>query len=94
MPSLDELIGQKIVLVPKKKFHPQDIQPYVVTLRAVESGGLWIQHPTLSQVIADAFKKKVEDLPQDPVFFLPYSEIWHIVAFAVRLDEKSLGVQP
>ncbi len=94
MPSLEELIGQKIVFVPKTKFHPEDTQPYVVTLRGVESGGLWIQHPTLSRVIADTLKMKAEDLPEDPVFFLPYSEIWHIVAFSARLEEKSLGLQP
>ena len=56
MPSLNELIGQNIVFCPKTKFHPNDTRPYVVILRAVESGGVWIQHPKLSRIVAEALE--------------------------------------
>lgn len=93
MPSLDELVSQKVILCPKSKFQPNDsCSLYLVTLRAVEAGGVWIEHSTLTQIVAQAVGKKPNELPRDPVFFLPYSEISHIVTFSVRIDEETLGL--
>ena len=91
MLSLNDLIGSKIIMCPKQKFQPQT-NLYAVTLRGVENGGIWIQHSVLSRIVAESVDKSVSDLPKDPVFFFPYSEIEHLVAFSTRLDPLALGL--
>jgi hypothetical protein len=91
--NLSELIGQKIIFFPKNKFAPQDEDgKYVAILRGVEAGGIWIEHPTLTGLVASSIGKKPEELTKDAVFFFPYSQITWVVSFSTRLDLKSLGL--
>jgi hypothetical protein len=89
--SLNDLIGKTVIISPKQKFRPE-ADLYAVTLHGVEVGGIWVEHPVLSGVVAASVHKTVEELPNDPVFFFPYSEIEHLVAFSPRIDPKALGL--
>jgi len=91
MLTLNDLVGTKVILCPKQKFQA-NTNLYAVTLHGVEVGGLWIEHPALSEIVAHSVHKTVEELPKDPVFFFPYSEIEHLSAFSTRIDPKSLGL--
>lgn len=94
MINLNDLIGKKVLFVSKQRFHPEDKEgsPYLVKLHGVEAGGVWIEHATLTAIVAASLGKKPEDLLNDTVFFFPYSEIRHIVSFSTRLDLESLGL--
>ncbi len=91
MLTLNDLIGKTVLLSPKQKFDAGG-GIYAVKLHSAEVGGIWVEHPALSKIVADAVHKTVEELPDDPVFFFPYSEIDHLVAYSTRIDEKTLGL--
>jgi len=92
MLSLNDLVGKMIVMCPKKPFRDANTILYAVKLHAVESGGIWVEHPVLSEIVAQAVHKTVKELPNDPVFFFPYSEIEHLVAYSTRLDPEAFGL--
>jgi hypothetical protein len=93
MISLNELVGEKIIFRPKQRFQPSDSDgPYIVTLQGVEAGGVWIEHPALTAIVAASVGKKANDLVTGIVFFFPYSEIHSIAYSLTRLDPEALGL--
>jgi hypothetical protein len=91
--TLSDCVGETIFLRPKVKFRPEDRSGlYAVILHGVESGGIWVEHPTLTEIVASSVGKKPSDFPKQTLFFFPYSEIEHIVNFATKLDPESLGL--
>ena len=88
MLRLDDLIGKKIMVCPKNKFCDADSDGtvYTVKLHGVEASGVWIESPDLTR-IAKGFAPQ----QKKPVFFVPHAQIEFLLAFSLRLDEKSLG---
>lgn len=88
MLRLDDLIGKKIMICPKKQFRDADSNGtvYTVTLHGVEVSGVWIESPALTK-IAKGFAPQ----QKKPIFFVPHAQIEFLLAFSLRLDEKALG---
>ncbi len=88
MLRLDDLIGKKVMICPKKRFRDADTDGtlYTVKLHGVEVSGVWIESPELAR-IAKGFAHQ----EKKPVFFLPHAQIEFLLAFSLHLDEKSLG---
>jgi hypothetical protein len=81
----DELVGKKITIA----IVSSDLN-YVVKLRGVEAGGIWIESRRLETLLghksATMNRPKSPKPPTKPVFFIPYSQI----GFAVY-DSTDLG---
>jgi hypothetical protein len=96
MVRFEDLIGQRLLMFPKKAFRPQETGPtlYPVTLRGVEPGGIWIENEAVTEMVAAALRpvRDISDMQTKPVCFFPFSEIQFLTAFSLPLDEASLGV--
>ena len=87
MVRLEDLIGKKVLFVPKVPFREGEKSgtSYTVTLHGVEMGGVWIQSKALTRLVGDLAPKQ-----KSPVFFVPYGEIQFLIAYSLNLDEQSL----
>lgn len=72
--TLDKLVGETIVIL-APQFDPTLY--YRVKLHAVENGGIWIESQDFTTQILSHFKATIA--PKTLVFFLPFSQISHIL---------------
>jgi hypothetical protein len=87
--NLDGLLGKTITL---SLMHSEEAG-YDVTLRGVETGGIWVQGPSLDKLIGyeRPKKSKVSKVPpKRPIIFIPYAQIAFVLTSSTELDEKSL----
>ena len=84
---LDEIIGKKLTLSLVSSTAPY----YIVTLRGVEAGGIWVEGAKLDALIghkpARITRPKSTKPPTRPVFFIPYSQIVFAAYLSVDLSE-------
>jgi hypothetical protein len=80
--TLSERIGEQIIL-----FIPiiSKTDLLLVTLHAVEAGGIWIENEKNSQLLLDAMKAPAI---KTPVLFIPY----HQIGFGLDNLEKGLSL--
>jgi hypothetical protein len=78
-PSLQNLVGQQVTaLIPA--LHPSTLTQ--VTIHAVETGGIWIEHnPVTHKILRDA---KQAASAKTVMLFVPYSGIDWILALLSR----------
>lgn len=89
--SFESLIGQKVAIA-SLILGNDLLHLHEVTVRGVESGGLWIERAELTQDILRKFK--AQSAPRTVVFFLPYHQI-HIAMSAIdliSLSESAFGL--
>jgi hypothetical protein len=90
MIRLEELIGEKIAVRSKRKFHEEDTGTLnIAVLRGVESGGIWLEHKSLVKTVADGVGVSADRFQKQPVFFFPYSELDFLTVFSAVLDENT-----
>jgi hypothetical protein len=86
--QLSDLIGKEILIsIP---FLSPTFEN--VTLRGVDSGGIWIESQNIANITLVAIGSS--GVPTAIVLFFPYNQIRFAMAFApgVSLNEKALGV--
>lgn len=83
MQSLDSLIGRKVLVAIKDSEEAY----YELQLHAVEQGGVWLQGDTLSSLVGPIWRPS-DRPPEIPVVFVPYDQLFFLVASSVDLHEK------
>jgi hypothetical protein len=78
MRNFKQLVGHQVLIA---TVHDKKLQD--VTIAAVDDGGIWFTSESYKNTIMNAFK--VAELVKEPVFFLPYCQMF----FAVRTVEHT-----
>lgn len=83
---LDEIIGKKITLSLVRSKNP-----YILTLRGVEAGGIWVEGGSLDALTGHKSSQKERPKspkpPTRPVVFIPYPQVVFAVYHSTDLGE-------
>jgi hypothetical protein len=87
MQSLNSLIGKEVSITLLRS----EESSYTVTLHGVEQGGIWIESREIEKLMGHDAKKRSKGAPTEkPVFFIPFSSLFFLIASSVELDERTL----
>ena len=87
MQNLSSLIGGKVSITLLRS----EASSYTVILHGVEHGGIWIESREIEKIMGHKRKmpQSAAAPEKKPVFFIPFSSLFFLVASSVELDEKT-----
>jgi hypothetical protein len=89
MLRLKDLIGKTVIVT---LLNSEKEGGYDAVLHGVETGGLWLEIEEFENYHTPNKKRPSSRPHEKPVTFVPYTQIFFLIASSTVLDEKSLGV--